>query len=69
MSRLSNEGITKLDYIVSSNINKFVNEAIDADVDFHDKETVDQKKTIYAMASAQMAENVTELMPVDELNT
>jgi hypothetical protein len=69
MSRLSNEGITKLDYIVSSNINKFVNEAIDADVDFHDKETVDQKKNIYAMASAQMAENVTELMPVDELNT
>ena len=65
MSRLSNNGITQLDYIVSSNINKFVDQAMDADYEFHDRPTIEQKKTIYAMAAAQMAENLTELMPTD----
>lgn len=56
MSRLTNEGITKLDYIVSSNINKFVNEAVDADVNFWDKETREQKDIIYEMAEIQIEE-------------
>lgn len=66
MSRLSNEGITKLDYIVSSNINKFVNDAIDADNKFVDKETTEQKTIIYGMAKKQIAENTATLIPEEE---
>ena len=54
MSRLSNNGITQLDYIVSSNINKFVNDAIEADINFIDLDTVKQKLKIYAMAQTQL---------------
>lgn len=63
MSRLSNNGITKLDYIVSSNINKFVNEAVEANADFHDLDTTKQKEIIYKMALEQQAGEVSALIP------
>lgn len=68
MSRLSNNGITQLDYIVSSNINKFVNEALDTDAQFWDKETKQQKEIIYKMAQAQIDEQAKLLIP-DEQDT
>lgn len=55
MSRLSNNGITQLDYIVSSNINKFVHDAVDTKAGFLELDTVRQKTIIYAMATAQVA--------------
>lgn len=54
MSRLSNNGITQLDYIVSSNINKFVNDAIEADQKFIEMDFPKQKLKIYAMAQVQL---------------
>lgn len=54
MSRLSNNGITQLDYIVSSNINKFVNDAIETERGFFDLDTQKQKLKIYAMAQTQL---------------
>lgn len=43
MSRLSNKGITKETYIISSNINEFVQRAIDEDKDFPGKPLKEQK--------------------------
>ena len=65
MSRLSNEGITKLDYVVSSNINKFVAEAVEANREFDDLDISQQKDIIYKMAQAQIDGQVIELMPID----
>ena len=65
MSRLSNEGITKLDYVVSSNINKFVAQAIEANSEFDDLDIAAQKEIIYAMAQAQIDDAILDLMPVD----
>lgn len=56
MSRLSNNGITQLDYIVSSNINKFVHDAVDTVKGFLELDTVKQKAIIYTMAESQSAE-------------
>lgn len=66
-SRLQNEGVTKLDYIVSSNINKFVDNAIDADAKFVELDVIKQKEIIYKMAQEQIEANTTELMPEDVL--
>ena len=65
MSRLSNNGITQLDYVVSSNINKFVDEATEEVRGFIDLDTTKQREIIYAKAQAQMDAEVTELMPTD----
>lgn len=65
MSRLSNEGITRLDYVVSSNINKFVSDAVENVPGFADKTVKEQKVIIYKMAGDQIAEQTTDLMPDD----
>jgi hypothetical protein len=67
MSRLSNSGITQLDYVVSSNINKFVDNAMETITGFVDMDTVKQREEIYKMAKAQMAEAVTDVIPEDAL--
>lgn len=56
MSRLSNKGITQLTYIISSNIQEFVQQAIEDDPDFAEKELSDQKEVIKAMAQAILDE-------------
>lgn len=65
MSRLSNNGITQLDYVASSNINKFVSDAIEADSGFVDLDITRQKEVIYKMAKAQMEAMATDLLPDD----
>lgn len=67
MSRLSNGGITMLDYVVSSNINKFVADAVENVNGFKDKEIKEQKVIIYKMAADQISEQTTALMPEDTL--
>ena len=67
MSRLSNNGITQLDYVVSSNINKFVATAVETIAGFMDLDIVKQKAAIYIMAQAQIDAAVTDVMPVDEV--
>src|SRR5690606_13811269 len=54
MSRLSNGGITKIDYVVSSNINKFVEQAIEEVNDFREQPIRRQREIIYEKARAQM---------------
>jgi hypothetical protein len=67
MSRLSNNGITQLDYVVSSNINKFVSEAVEKNKGFADMDVLKQKQIIYKMAEVQLDANITELIPADEV--
>lgn len=50
MSRLSNKGITRETYIVSSNINEFVQRAIDEDKGFTGKSLKDQKAVMIKYA-------------------
>jgi len=66
MSRLSNKGILQIDYIVSSNINKFVDLAMEKNKGFAEMDTTRQRDIIYAMAAEQEAEEVTSLIPTDE---
>lgn len=65
MSRLSNNGITQLDYVVSSNINKFVAELVDKTTGFVDMDITKQKEAVYKLAKAQIDAGVTELLPPD----
>jgi len=65
-SRLSNKGILQIDYIVSSNINKFVDLAMEKNKGFAEMDTTRQRDIIYAMAAEQEAEEVTSLIPTDE---
>ncbi len=65
MSRLSNNGITQLDYVLSSNINKFVDNAIETVKGFMDMDIVKQKEVVYGMAEKQISGQTTELLPVD----
>lgn len=51
MARLSNKGILQETYIVSSNINEFVQRAIDEDSDFPGKPLKEQKKKLLSFAS------------------
>ncbi len=67
MSRLSNNGITQLDYIVSSNINKFVDLAMEANDKFMDLQPTQQRDAVYAMATAQESAGVADLIPMDEI--
>lgn len=50
MSRLSNKGITQLDYIISSNIHEFVKRAVDEDENFPDLEPKAQKEKMIQFA-------------------
>jgi hypothetical protein len=67
MSRLSNGGITQLDYVVSSNINKFVSEAMETIKGFADLDITKQKEAIYKLAQAQITENTMDVIPADEV--
>lgn len=67
MSRLSNNGITQLDYVVSSNINKFVATAVETITGFMDLDVIKQKAAIYVMAKAQIDESAADIMPVDNI--
>jgi hypothetical protein len=66
MSRLSNNGITQLDYIISSNINKFVDLAIEANPGFVALDVTKQREIITAFAVAQEVAQTADLIPPDE---
>lgn len=61
MSRLSNKGITKLTYVISSNINEFVQRAIEENKGFADLEPVKQKEIIAGYAETQIEEEDADL--------
>ena len=65
MARLSNDGILRIDYIVSSNINKFVKMAIEKNPDFVDLDIIKQREEIYKMAKEQEDSINVELIPAD----
>lgn len=54
MSRLSNRGITQLTYVISSNINEFVQRAIEEKEGFAELEPVKQKEIIEGYAQEQI---------------
>ncbi len=57
MSRLSNSGITELNYIISSNIIPFVQRAIFEDADFYKKKLDEQQKVMLTYAEVVQKEN------------
>lgn len=65
MTRLSNKGITQETYVISSNIQEFVQRAIEADEGFPDLETTKQKEIIAGYASDQIANENADLMPTE----
>ncbi len=67
MSRLSNNGITQLDYVVSSNINKFVAELVDKTPAFLDMDITKQKEAVYKLAAEQIAGQEIDVIPADEV--
>lgn len=68
MSMLSNGGISKESYIISSNINEFIQRAIDADKSFVDIQLPDQKRVLsnYAKELLQPLINTDELMTIQD---
>lgn len=66
MVRLGNKGITLETYVISSNINEFVQRAIEADEGFPDKETAEQKEVIAKFAQEQIEAMNADLVPVIE---
>ena len=65
MSRLSNNGITQIDYIVSSNINKFVDIAMETVMNFADLDTTKQREAIYKLATEQETSYRATIIPMD----
>lgn len=61
MTRLSNKGITQLTYVISSNINEFVQRAIEENKGFADMEPVKQKEIIEGYAQEQIDAQDAEL--------
>lgn len=57
MSRLSNDGITQVDYVISSNIQGFIRRAIEEDKDFANLAAADQRKTIEGYAQEVIDKN------------
>jgi hypothetical protein len=57
MSRLSNGGITELSYILSSNINAFVQRAVKEDAAFYSKTFDEQQKIVLGYAKEVQSEN------------
>lgn len=68
MSRLSNNGITQLDYVVSSNINKFVAELVEGTNGFIDMDITKQKEAVYKLGAAQMAAQAATIVPLDNID-
>lgn len=56
---LSNKGISLVNYVISCNINEFVQRAVDEDADFAKKKTTEQKAKMEEYAEAMIAENST----------
>jgi len=65
MARLSNNGITQLDYVISSNINKFVSDAIEVNPGFVELDIIKQKEEITKMAQAQIDAQTGMIVPLD----
>lgn len=63
MQRLSNKGITLQTYIISSNINQFVQRAIEENKGFEEMETKDQKVIIAKYADEQIEASNADLIP------
>lgn len=70
MSRLSNKGITPESYIISSNINEFVQRAIDEDKEFSIKPLKDQKAVMikYAQEVIGKLSPVAKIIPLNNDN-
>lgn len=66
MSRLSNRGITQENYIISSNINSFVERAIEEDPGFTSKTITEQKEIIQRFAQEQETAAAAEVIPQEE---
>lgn len=66
MSRLSNKGITLESYVISSNIQSFVQRAIEEDNDFADKELKEQKDIMLKYAEEIIEGNETENIKVPD---
>lgn len=66
MSRLSNGGITKTDYIISSNINKFVDMAVEANKGFVEMDITKQRGIIETMAAAQLTAETANIVDIPE---
>lgn len=66
MSRLSNKGITQENYIISSNINAFVERAIEENPSFPTLDIAAQKEVIRGYAEEQESEAIEEVVPLDE---
>lgn len=68
MSRLSNKGITLITYVISSNINEFIQRAMEDDKGFVDMEPTEQKDIIAKYAQEQIDNENADLkvdMPED----
>jgi hypothetical protein len=65
MSRLSNKGITLETYIISSNIQEFVQRAIDEDEGFVDKKLEEQKEVMRKYAEEILAEDEVKVPDID----
>lgn len=61
MSRLSNKGITQQTYIISSNIQEFVQRAIEEDEEFVHLQLAEQKAKLATYADEQIAEQDTAI--------
>lgn len=57
MSRLSNDGITQTDYVISSNIQQFVRRAMEEDKSFASKSIQERKKVIVKYAEEVIRKN------------
>lgn len=66
MSRLSNNGITQDNYIISSNINSFVERAIEEDPSFTSRTITEQKEVMKKYAAEQAAASAASVIPVEE---
>lgn len=66
MSRLSNNGITQDNYIISSNINSFVERAIEEDAAFTSKTITEQKEVMKKYAAEQAAAAAASVVPAED---
>lgn len=67
MTRLSNRGITLETYIISSNIQEFVQRAIETDPKFVEKTTAEQKVVIAGYAAEQITAANADIIPTDDV--
>jgi hypothetical protein len=66
MSKLSNKGITQETYIISSNIQSFVQRALEENDDFTELDLMEQQEILEGYAKEQIAESKATLLPVDD---